>query len=211
MDLGEIATDLQTWMAITCLDVDGGGAPLPVEFGRTPNKVHTSAFVRVYLGPIIKHGYDFPRYVLNQSTGAYVEQMRGVRTLPIRFQFRTFNQSWGKNARQFAEDFRNNLQSTESLEALQQTKLTLQRSSDLVAADYEMSGKLISQVDLTVYFGAAGYQRQASYDAGFIRTVNFEGQNYLLDIHGNPIEDAGGNPVVELDIREFTVDARIAP
>jgi hypothetical protein len=140
-----------------------------------------------------------------------IEQMRGVRTLPIRFSFRTFNQSWGKNARQFAEDFRNNLQSTESLEALQQTKLTLQRSSDLVAADYEMSGKLISQVDLTVYFGAAGYQRLPSYDASYIQTVNFEAQNYLLDQYGNPIGDVLGNPVVDLDIREFSVDARIAP
>ena len=63
MDLGEIATDLQAWMAITCVDVDAGGSALPVEFGRMPNKVHTSAFVRVYLGPILKHGYDFPRYV----------------------------------------------------------------------------------------------------------------------------------------------------
>ena len=211
MDLGEIATDLQTWMTITCVDVDAGGSALPVEFGRMPNKVHTSAFVRVYLGPILKHGYDFPRYVLNESNGQFIEQMRGERTLPIRFQFRTFNQEWGKNARQYAEDFRNNLQSSASLQALEQTKLTLQRSSDLVAADYEMSGKLISQVDLTVYFGAAGYQRQASYDAGFIRTVNFEGQNYLLDVDGNPIRDGAGNPIVDLDIREFSVDSRRQP
>ena len=73
------------------------------------------------------------------------------------------------------------------------------------------SGKLISQVDMTVYFGLCGYQRTPSYDAGFVRTVNFEGQNYLLDQHGNPIEDALGNPVVDFDIREFSVDARIAP
>lgn len=211
MDLAEIAADLETWMATTATDIDNGGTALPVEFGRSPNKFRTDPFVRVYLGPIVKHGYDFPRYVLNESNGQFIEQMRGERTLPIRFQFRTFNQSWGKNARQFAEDFRNALQSTESLEALAQTKLTFRSSSDLIATDYEMSGKLISQVDLTVFFGAAGYQRSASYDASYIQTVNFEAQSYLLDVNGNPIEDLGGNPVVDLNIREFSVDARIAP
>jgi hypothetical protein len=211
MDLGEIRTDLLTWLAITAVDVDNGGTALPVEFGRMPKKVRTSPFVLAYLGPIGKHGWDFPSYVLNEVTGENVEQMRGVRTLPIRLSFRSFSQEWGKNARQFAEDFRNNMHSTESLEALAQTKLTLRSSSDQVATDYEMSGKLISQVELTVYFGAAGYQRTPAYDAGYVQTVNFEGQNYLLDQYGNPIEDALGNPVIDLDILEFSVDSRVEP
>jgi hypothetical protein len=214
MNLGEIKTDLLTWLTVTARDVDENGVdqgPLPVEFGRSPKKVRTDPFVLVYRGPITKSGWDFPGYTFNESTGQYIEQMRGVRRLPIRFSFRAFNQSWEKSAAQFAEDFRNNLQSTESLTALAQTKLTLQNSSDLIATDYEMSGKLISQVEMTVYFGAAGYQRTPVYDAGYFQTVNFEGQNYLLDIDGNPIEDALGNPVIDLNILEFSVDSRIEP
>ena len=211
MDLAAIATGLEAWLAVTAVDVDNGNAPLPVEFGRSPKVVQVSPFVLVYLGPIGKIGWDFPGYTFNETTGQYIQQMRGVRRMPVRFSFRSFSQEWGLNARQFAEDFRNNLQSTESLELLGDAKLALQSSSDLVSTDYAMSGKLISQVDMTVYFGLCGYQRTPSYDAGFLQTVNFEGQNYLLDQHGNPIEDAAGNPVVDLDIREFSVDARIAP
>jgi len=211
MDLAALATGIETWLGVTALDVDGGGTALPVEFGRLPKKVHTSPFVLVYLGPIGKLGWDISRYTYNSTTGANIEQMHGARRMPVRISFRAFNQGWGKSARQFAEDFRVRHRKPESLETLRDAGMALWDSTDLIDTDYEYSGRLISQCDMTVYIGVWAYERSAATDAGFLQTVNFEGQSYLLDQHGNPIKDGTGNWVVDLNIKEFSVDARIEP
>jgi hypothetical protein len=210
VDLGAIKTDLETWLNVVARDKDNG-TPLPVQFGRKPTLALIDPFVLVYLGPIGKTGWDFPRYTHDSLTDEYNEQMRGERKLPIRFSFRSFDQEWGRNARQFAEDFRNDLQSTASLEALSATKLSFQQSTDLVETDYDFSGRLISQVDMTVIFGAAGYQRTPATDAGYIWDVNMQAQNHIVDQWGNPVYDSLQNPVIDLDVRDISVTGSLAP
>ena len=197
MDLSAVATGIETWLGLTAVDVNGTvPVALPVEFGRLPKKVHTQPFVLAYLGPIGKLGYDFPRYTYNALTDEYVEQMRGVRRLPLRLSFRSFSQEWGKNARQYAEDFRVRLKKQSAMEALGDAKLALFDTTDLISTDYEYSGRLISQVDLTVYLGLCGYERLATDDTGYIKNVNIEGQAPVVDEYQNPVYDEAGDPVV---------------
>lgn len=205
MDLAAIKTGLEAWMAIVARDVDNDVA-LPVEYGRLPKVVHTTPFVLMYLGPIGKLGWDFHRYDYNQTTDEYFEQMRGVRRLPVRFSFRAFNQEWGLNARQFAEDFRTALQSTAAMEALGAAKLALQSSTDLIETDYEYSGRLVSQVDLTVNFGLCGYTRTPSYDAGYIWRADIYSENYIFDEAGTPVVDENGDYVTDERIGSVQVN-----
>lgn len=212
MDLATLSTALESWLNVTAVDVNGTvPVPLPVEFGRIPKKVHTKPFVLVYLGPISQYGIDFPRYTYDELTDEYVEQMRGVRRIPVRFSFRSFDQGWGKNARQYAEDFRIRLTKQSAMEALGDAKLSLQETSDLVETDYEYSGRLISQVDMTVYFGIAAYERLGTDDAGYIRHVNITQQSIVMDEYGKPITDQQGNPVISEDERTIYVTADEAP
>jgi hypothetical protein len=74
-----------------------------------------------------------------------------------------------------------------------------------VDTDYEYSGRLISQVDLTVVFGLWGYQRSPSYDAGYIKSVNIEGQGQVIDEWSKPVEDEEGNPVIVEDVMTINV------
>ena len=206
MDLGAIATGIEAWLAITAVDVNGTvPVALPVEFGRLPKKVHTEPFVLVYLGPIGKLGWDFPRYVYDELTDTYVEQMRGVRRMPVRISFRAFNQGWGLNARQFAEDFRIRIKKQTAMEALGAAKLALFDTSDLVSSDYEYSGRLVSQVDLTVNLGLAAYERLATDDTGYIKSVAMEWQGQVIDEQSTPVEDESGNPVVVEEVITINV------
>jgi hypothetical protein len=68
-----------------------------------------------------------------------------------------------------------------------------------------MSGRLISQVDLTVRFGLCGYQLLPSYDAGYIKSVGMEWQGQVIDEQSTPIEDESGNPVVVEDVITINV------
>jgi hypothetical protein len=191
-------------MNIVARDVDNDVA-LPVEYGRRPKKVHTSPFVLVYLGPIGKVGWDIPRYTFDELTDEYVEQMYGVRRMPVRFSFRAFSQDWGLNARQFAEDFRIRLKKDPSIAALGTTGLALVDSTDLIETDYEYSGRLISQVDLTVVFRLWAFERNATYDAGYIKSVNIEGQSQVIDEWNKPVFDEDGNPVIVEEVMTINV------
>jgi hypothetical protein len=209
MDLGQIQTDLTAWLNVTALDELG--APLPVVYTEEPHKVYTGPSVRVELATISKAGHDLPQYTYNILTDEYTEQMWGVRRMRVRLTFRAFDQRWGGNARKYAEDWRISTQATDSIGALGTAGLALQETGELINNDVLFSNRLMSQVETDVTFGLWGYERRTRAETGYVRTVNFEGQNYLLDIDGNPIEDALGNPVIDLDILEFTVDGRIAP
>jgi len=211
VDLATIKTGIEAWLAVTALNIDDAKSALPVEFARSPKKIHTKPFVKLRLGPIGTNGYDFPRYAYNDLTDEYVEQMRGVRRLPLHVQFIAFSQEWGKNARQFAEDFRARLKKQASMEALGDALLALQSTSDLIDTDYEMSGRLVSQVDMTVFLGLCGYERSPTDDVGYIRHVNMEAESPVFDEYGVQVYDQDGNPVVEEDTTTISVTADEAP
>jgi hypothetical protein len=204
VDLAAIETGLETWMNIVARDVDNNVA-LPVEYGRRPKKVHTSPFVLVYLGPIGKLGWDVPRYFFDELTDEYIEQMYGVRRMPVRFSFRAFSQDWGLNARQFAEDFRIRLKKDAAMAALGAAELALVDSTDLIETDYEYSGRLISQVDLTVVFSLWAFERNATDDVGYIKSVNIEGQSQVIDEWSKPVFDEEGNPVIVEEVMTINV------
>jgi hypothetical protein len=209
MDLGQIQTDLTAWLNVTALDALD--APLPVIYTEEPHKVYTGPSVRVELATITKQGHDLPQYTHDALTDEYVERMWGVRRMRVRLTFRSFDQRWGGNARRFAESWRINTQATDSIGALGEAGLALRETGELINNDVVWGNRLMSQVETDVTFGLWGYESRVRADGGYLQTVHFEGQNYLLDIDGNPIEDALGNPVVDLDIREFSVDGRIEP
>jgi hypothetical protein len=199
MDLATIKTGIESWLNITAVDVDDSDTPLPVQFARAPKVIYTRPHVKVELGPIQTRGWDIPRYTYNALTDEYVEQMRGLRRLPLRVKFVAFDQEWGKNARQYAEDFRVRLRKQSSIEALRDALLAFQESTDLVDSDATLSGRLVSMVDLTVYLGLCGYERNPSDDVGYIKNVNIEGQGQVIDEMSQPIDDESGNPVVVED------------
>ena len=212
MDLGVVQTGIESWLNLTALDLDNGGAPLPVEFGRAPSKVHTQPFVLVYRGPILKIGHDIPKYTWDEVTDKYIQQMWGVREMVVRFSFRAFNQDWDKAARQYAEDWRIRAESDRSIFELGDSAfLSLIETGELVDLDYEWSGRLVSQVEASCRFRLWGYERSASVDQGYIWNVNMEAQNHIVDQWGNPVYDSFNNPVIDLDVRGISVSGSLAP
>ncbi len=196
MDLGQIQTDLDTW--VTTL------SGLPVEWGRQPSKIYTSAFVLAYPGPIVKIGHDFPTYTHDTLTDQLVERMYGNRRMTLRLSFRSFDQRWGTSARHYAEQFRVKTQSTERSTPLMGLAC-LSDTGELVENDYEWSGRMVSQVDMDVTLGLWGYELNPTYDAGYIRHANIEGQGHVIDEMGNPVEDESGDPVIVEEVITINV------
>jgi len=212
MDLAAIQTGIESWLNITAVDVDNSLAPLPVEFGRSPSLIHTKPYVLVYRGPIVKIGHDVPRYTFDEVTRQNVEQMWGVREMTVRLRFITYNQTWGKDARQYAEDWRIRAESARSVQELGDTAyLALVETGELVDLDYEWSGRLVSMVQSSIRLRLWGYERSASTDGGYIWTVNTEAQNHIVDQYGNPVYDSNQNPVIDLDVRGISVTGSLAP
>lgn len=212
MDLGAVQTGIESWLNVTAVDANQAPpVPLPVEFGRQPARVQTKPFVLVYPGPIVKLGHDFPTYVYDYLTDEYVETMYGARRLTLRLSFRSFKQDWGQNARQYAEDWRIRTQKESSINALGNALLSLWGTGELVDTDYEWSGRLVSQVDTDVTLGLWAYERRASDDVGYIRTVEIEGQSIITDEYGTPLVDGTGKILVAEDVLSITVSANEAP
>lgn len=212
MDLGVVQTGIESWLNLTAVDVDNGSVPLPVEFGRSPSKVHTRPFVLCYRGPILKLGHDVPKYTYDYLTDEYVQQMWGVREMVVRFSFRAFNQDWDKAARQYAEDWRIRVESDRSIFELGDSAyLSLIETGELVDLDYEWSGRLVSQVEASCRFRLWGYERSASYDQGYIKSVHIEGQGQVIDEWSKPVFDEDGNPVVVEETLDITVNADEEP
>lgn len=216
MDLAAIKTGVENWLNITAVDLDNNKAPLPVQWARAPRVIYNRPHVKVSLGPIQTRGWDFPRYTYNELTDEYVEQMRGLRRLPLRIKFVSFSQELEddtdqRNARQYAEDFRSRLRKQSSIGALRDALLAFQESTDLVDSDASLSGRLVSMVDLTVYVGLCGYERNPTDDTGYIKIVNMEAEGHVTDEWGVPVYDEDGNPVVHEDTRNITVNADEEP
>jgi hypothetical protein len=213
MDLGVVQTGIESWLNLTAVDVDNGNAPLPVEFARAPNKIHTKPSVLVHRGPILKKGHDVPKYTYNDVTGEYIQQMWGVREMVVRLQFISYNQQdWEKAARQYAEDWRIRAESDRSIFELGDSAgLALIETGELVDLDDEWSGHLRSRVAASCRFRLWGYERSASTDQGYIWNVNMEAQNHIVDQWGNPVYDSLQNPVIDLDVRDISVSGSLAP
>jgi hypothetical protein len=137
--------------------------------------------------------------------------MYGARRVPLRLSFRAFSQTALLGARQFAEDFRSNLYGAESQAALEAAKISLFDASDLVDTDYQFSGRLVSQVDMTLNLGVWGFQRNASFDAGYIKRVTLTGEGYVLDEEGNLVRDENGDAVVHNETLEIDITADEEP
>ena len=89
--------------------------------------------------------------------------------------------------------------------------LSLHDTGPLVDTDYQYSGRLVSQVDMTLTMGVWGYQRSADYDAGYIRRATLTGEGYVLDEQGNPVRDENGDAVVHEEALEIDVSADEEP
>lgn len=210
MNLGELKTNVTTWL--NTIAFDAAGAPLPVVFGLEPRKIYTKPLVAVYLGPIVSIGHDEPHWRFNDITQELEEVMIGVRRVTIRLQFISFNQDWGQDAAQYAENFRLLTQSSTSTDIIQGfVNVGLWGTGQLIRTDFEWSGKMVPRVELDVTLGVRAELQNTDYSGSFLQTVDLEGQSYVLDRWGKAIADAAGNPIVDQNIREFSVDRRIEP
>jgi len=137
--------------------------------------------------------------------------MWGARRMTIRFSFRSFSQEWDQNSRQFAEDWRIRVQSTRSIKLLGDATLSFQDTTEQTDLDYQWSGRLVSQSEISANFGLWGYERVPSSDEGYIRNVNIEAQGIVTDEYGVPVYDEDGNPVIHEGTREFYVSSDKEP
>lgn len=210
MDLGVVQSGIESWLNLTAVDANQTPpVPLPVEFGRSPSKIHTDPFVLCYRGPILKVGHDVPQYTYDEITDEYIQQMWGVREMVVRFSFRAFNQDWDKAARQYAEDWRIRTESDRSiLELGDQTGLAIIETGELIDLDYEWSGRLVSQVEASTRFRLWGFERQADTDAGYIKSVHIVGQTAVISEQNEQVLDEQGAVVItEDDFMDITVTA----
>jgi hypothetical protein len=207
MDLGQIQTGIESWLNLTAVDANEDPVTaLPVEFLQQPNKVQTKPFVGVRIGTIVKLGHDNKTYTHNELTDEYIEQMWGNRRMTLRLLFRSFDQRWNYNARQFAEDWRGRTQKPESIAALGDVGLSLWGSiGELIETDILWSGKLISQVATDVTLGLWGYERTPRTDTGYIKNVNIEGRAPVIDTNVTQVVDQDGEAVVTGDVITINV------
>jgi len=198
MDFDAIEADLKTWVS--------GLSEIPVEWGRQPHKVHTGPFIMAYIETITPIGHDEPRWAYNDATGKLEESMVGNRRVTLRLSFRTFSQIGSGAARQYAERFRGRTQSSTSVDTVHGFECIGQwGTGDLIESNYRWSGRWVSQADMNVTLGVRSEFFNPDYTGGFIKTVNVEGQNYIVDRFGTPVQDNLGNPLVPSDHIEITV------
>jgi hypothetical protein len=152
--------------------------------------------VRVDLATITKQGHDLPQYTYDALTDEYVEQMWGVRRMRVRLTFRSFDQRWGGNAREYAERWRISTQATDSIGALGTAGLALRETGELINNDVLWANRLMSQVETDVTFGLWGYERRTRAETGYIKNVNIEGQAPVVDEACDQVYDEAGDPVV---------------
>lgn len=206
MDLAAVQATVETWLNLTAVDPSQDPPqPLPVYFARQPHRFQLAPQVLVYPGPILKVGHDFPQYVYDETTEENIEQMYGVRKMIVRLSFRTFDQSWGNSARQFAEDWRIRTESTRSVAAMSNGGLAIWGTGELVETDYEWSGRMVSQVDVDATLGLWGFERNASTDEGYIETIVVEGERVVIDEYGQGVTENDATIITEENAIDFTV------
>lgn len=85
---------------------------------------------------------------------------------------------------------------TSSFDDLRDADLAIIDSDPFVESDYFWSGRLASQVDLTVYFAARSSFADLNHDGSYIGTVNFDSEPYIIDEAGLPVLDENGRYLV---------------
>lgn len=192
MNLGTIQTVLTAWVEAS--------SALECEWGKLPQKIHMGGLVLAYLGAITKQGHDERISTYDFDTDSTSVQVVGVRQLELRLSFRSFDQRLGNSARQYAEDFRVAMHSESSLQTLATAEMGLIDTSELIETDYEWSGRVVSQVDMTVILGVRAFTTDAAHDGSYIKFVNIDTQEYVVDEDETPVVDVSGDFVtVDLD------------
>lgn len=188
MNLGSMQTALTSWVEKY--------AGVPCEWGRLPQEVHLGASVLAYLGPITKLGHDERVQTYNAGDDTTSVRVVGVRRVPVRLSFRSIDQRLGGSARQYAERLRAEMHETSSFADLRDADLSLVDSTELVESDYEWSNRMVSQVDMTIYFGARASFTDPNHDGSYIGTVNYNSAPYIVDEYGVPVNSETGETLV---------------
>jgi hypothetical protein len=197
MDLSSVETTLVTWIE--------QASSLEVEWGKQPMKVHMGPFILAYAGAITKIGHDERIQTYDANTDSTSVRVVGVRRLPLRLSFRSFDQRLGDSARQFAEEFRALAHSDTCLQTLATAEIALVDTGELVESDYEWSGRTVSQVDLTVVLSLRASFSDALHDGSYIKHVNAEQDEYVVDENCDVVVDEDGNPVTSETIRTINI------
>jgi len=207
VNLGQLKTDVTTWLNTVAFDAFG--QPLPIEFGRNPRNIITKPYVVVYLGPIVKLGHDEPKWRYNETTDELEEVMIGVRRVTLRLSFYSFNQDWGQDAAQYAENFRLLTQSTTSTDIIHGfVNVGFWGTGALVRTDFEWSGRMVSRVDMDVTLGVRAELQDTLYDGSYIKSVNVVGEQTIITEESETVVDEQGETVIGEDsIMDFTVTA----
>jgi hypothetical protein len=199
VDFSDLETNLTLWVG--SLATDRAGTVIPVEWGRQPQKIHTSAYILAYLGPISPLGIDWPEYEYDELTDELVESMHGNRRVILRLSFRNFDQRLGYGARYYAERFRVRCRSTYSKNLLHSYNVSFWDTGELVELDYNWSGRIVNQVELSVTLGINFYLSDPDFTGEYIHTVVMEQQSGVIDEYGKQIYTEIGEAVIEEDSR----------
>jgi hypothetical protein len=192
MDLAAIETALTAWVE----EYSG----IPCEWGRQSQKAHAEPYVLAYLGAITKAGHDERIQTYDFDTDSTSVVVVGVRRLVLRLSFRAFSQSLGASARQYAETLRVALHSQSAMDDLRDADLAYIDSDELVDSDYIWSGRMVSQTDMDIAFGLRAYTTDANHDGSYIKYVNIDTQEYVVDEDEAVVEDESGDYVtVDVD------------
>lgn len=185
MDLSAIETVLTSWVETY--------SGVECEWGRQPQQAHPGAFVLAYLGAITKHGHDERIQVYDFDTDTTSVTVVGVRRLVLRLSFRAFDQRLGGSARQYAEDFRVGLHAQSSWDQLRDAELSYIDSGELVDTDYIWSNRMVSQTDMDVVLGLRASTADALHDGSYIKYVNIDTQEYVVDEDDDVVVDVSGD------------------
>jgi hypothetical protein len=207
VNLGQLKTDVTTWLNAIAFDVLG--QPLPVEFGRMPRTIITKPYIVVYLAAVVPIGHDQPKWRENAITGALEEVMLGIRRVTLRLQFIAFNQEWGQDGAQYAEQFRGLVQSTTSKNTIHNfLNVGNWGTGPLTNIDFEWSGRMVSRVEMDVTLGVVSEVMNTDYDGSYIKSVNVVGEQTIITEQSDTVVDEQGETVIGEDsIMDFTVTA----
>lgn len=205
----QLRSTFENWLS--SLKTKDGLDPLPVVWGRRPQKLYSGPIVLAYDGPRTHLGWDFPQWEYDDLTGELKEKRVALLRYVLRLSFRAYDQDPDFNARYFAERFKLLAYGTTSIDTLNASDIGLWGIGEIFDTDYEWSGRWVSQADTSVILGVRAELQDPTYGGGFIQIVNIEQQGIVTDEYGNPIHDEQGNPVVIEDSSQFTVTTQEAP
>lgn len=205
IEFATLQTNITTWVE-SLVGLDADGDQINVEWGKQPQKIWTRAFILAYAGPITKLGHDWRGYAYDQQTDQQSETMYGVRLFPLRLSFRSFDQRLGRDARQYAEQFRLQIQSSDSTDFLAENCIGFVDTSDLIETDYEWSNRIVNQVDMTVMLQLHLDSLNPQYGGDYIDTVEVTGLDVIIDNLGIDVIDNLGNLLVAESTETFVIN-----